>query len=171
MNKDHSVVSEGEKSRLIDRLCASSQGQSMQSIYSALSTTLALHQMKSNNDEKMLLVDDLLLAFESLPSAILHDIVYVSGLVTQIKEKPAVVNLDGHLSSILKNMSVNGERTISGVLISGPPGCGKTSLARRIAFECSATHKFLEVSCAELVHKVVGESERKLVEIFRIGNA
>ena len=171
INDDHSILSEAEKSQLMERLGASSQGHSIPAIYAALSTALALHQMRHDNHERVLLTNDLSLALESLPSAVLNDSVFVSGLVTQIKEQPAIINLEGHLSSILKSMRMGGGRSTSGVLVCGPPGCGKSSLARRIAFECSSTHKFIEVSCAELVHKVVGESERKLVEIFRIGNA
>jgi SpoVK/Ycf46/Vps4 family AAA+-type ATPase len=50
--------------------------------------------------------------------------------------------------------------------ISGPSGVGKTSLARRFAFECRQHFKLITVSCSDLVHKVVGDSERRISELF-----
>lgn len=63
-----------------------------------------------------------------------------------------------------------GIRPSSGILIQGASGTGKTALAHLLGKEASAHFKFLSVSCAELVHKVVGETERKLSDIFSAGN-
>eukprot|EP00596_Hydrurales_sp_CCMP1899_P009003 CAMPEP_0119054928 /NCGR_PEP_ID=MMETSP1177-20130426/75397_1 /TAXON_ID=2985 /ORGANISM="Ochromonas sp, Strain CCMP1899" /LENGTH=364 /DNA_ID=CAMNT_0007035333 /DNA_START=1417 /DNA_END=2511 /DNA_ORIENTATION=- len=54
----------------------------------------------------------------------------------------------------------------SGVLIHGPSGCGKSSVARWLAHSGRKHFKFLSVACADLVHKVVGESERRLSQVF-----
>ena len=62
-----------------------------------------------------------------------------------------------------------GIRPSSGILIQGASGTGKTALAHLLGKKASAHFKFLSVSCAELVHKVVGETERKLSEIFSAG--
>jgi transitional endoplasmic reticulum ATPase len=51
-----------------------------------------------------------------------------------------------------------------GVLLHGPPGCGKTLLARAVANETDAA--FFSVSGPEVIHKFYGESERQLREIF-----
>src|SRR3954471_9098723 len=51
-----------------------------------------------------------------------------------------------------------------GVLLHGPPGCGKTLLARAVASETDAT--FFSVSGPEIIHKLYGESEAKLRQIF-----
>ena len=51
-----------------------------------------------------------------------------------------------------------------GVLLHGPPGCGKTLLARAVANETEAT--FLSVSGPEVIHKFYGESEAKLRQLF-----
>lgn len=51
-----------------------------------------------------------------------------------------------------------------GVLLHGPPGCGKTLLARAVANETDAA--FFSVSGPEVIHKFYGESEAKLREIF-----
>ncbi len=52
-----------------------------------------------------------------------------------------------------------------GVLIFGPPGCGKTLLARAVATESEAN--FISVKGPELLSKWVGESEKAVREIFR----
>ncbi|HMF29825.1 MAG TPA: AAA family ATPase, partial [Candidatus Lokiarchaeia archaeon] len=52
-----------------------------------------------------------------------------------------------------------------GVLLYGPPGCGKTLLARAVATESEAN--FISIKGPELLSKWVGESERAIREIFR----
>ncbi|HDN83014.1 MAG TPA: AAA family ATPase [Candidatus Altiarchaeales archaeon] len=52
-----------------------------------------------------------------------------------------------------------------GVLLYGPPGCGKTLLAKAIANEADAN--FISVKGPELLSKWVGESEKRIRDIFR----
>jgi len=52
-----------------------------------------------------------------------------------------------------------------GVLLYGPPGCGKTLLAKAVATESEAN--FISVKGPEIFSKWVGESERAIREIFR----
>ncbi len=52
-----------------------------------------------------------------------------------------------------------------GVLIFGPPGCGKTLLAKAVATESKAN--FISVKGPELLSKWVGESEKAVREVFR----
>lgn len=52
----------------------------------------------------------------------------------------------------------------SGVLLWGPPGCGKTLLAKAVANESRAN--FISVRGPELLNKWVGESERSLRQVF-----
>lgn len=51
-----------------------------------------------------------------------------------------------------------------GCLLHGPPGCGKTLLARALATESSAA--FIPINGPELVTKWHGESEEKLRDVF-----
>lgn len=51
-----------------------------------------------------------------------------------------------------------------GVLLYGPPGCGKTLLARATAGECKA--KFYNVEIADILDMYIGEAETKLHEVF-----
>jgi len=57
-----------------------------------------------------------------------------------------------------------GIKPSKGVLLSGPPGCGKTRLVRAVASTCQAT--FLSVSAAEIFSPYVGDSERAILELF-----
>ncbi len=52
-----------------------------------------------------------------------------------------------------------------GVFLYGPPGCGKTLLARAVAHESEAN--FISVKGPEVLSKWVGESEKAIREIFR----
>jgi ribosome biogenesis ATPase len=53
----------------------------------------------------------------------------------------------------------------AGVLLFGPPGCGKTLLAKAIASESNAN--FISVKGPELLDKYVGESERAVRQVFQ----
>lgn len=52
----------------------------------------------------------------------------------------------------------------SGLLLWGPPGCGKTLLAKAVANESKAN--FISVKGPELLNKYVGESERAVRQVF-----
>src|SRR5690349_4436033 len=51
-----------------------------------------------------------------------------------------------------------------GILLYGPPGCGKTMMARAVANECNA--EFISVGIADVLNMWIGESERNLAAIF-----
>lgn len=56
------------------------------------------------------------------------------------------------------------KRVGGGILMYGPPGCGKTLLARATAGECNA--RFFSVSISDILDMYIGESERKLHALF-----
>ncbi|MBU2497232.1 MAG: CDC48 family AAA ATPase [Nanoarchaeota archaeon] len=56
-------------------------------------------------------------------------------------------------------------KTQKGILLYGPPGTGKTLLAKAVANESEIN--FISVKGPELISKFVGESEKRLREIFR----
>jgi SpoVK/Ycf46/Vps4 family AAA+-type ATPase len=57
-----------------------------------------------------------------------------------------------------------GKRLRGGLLLYGPPGCGKTFLARAVAGEMGA--HFISVSIVDVLNMWIGNSERNLHEIF-----
>ena len=57
-----------------------------------------------------------------------------------------------------------GIRTSSGVLLFGPPGCGKTLIAKAVANECGAN--FIGIKGPQLLNKYVGEAERAVRQLF-----
>lgn len=62
---------------------------------------------------------------------------------------------------LYKSVGVNAP---SGVLLWGPPGCGKTLLAKAVAHESQAN--FISVRGPELLNKYVGESEKAVRQVF-----
>lgn len=61
------------------------------------------------------------------------------------------------------------KRVGGGILLYGPPGCGKTMLARATAGECNAT--FFNVAISDVLDMYIGESERKLHALFEQARA
>ncbi|XP_051507102.1 nuclear valosin-containing protein-like isoform X2 [Myxocyprinus asiaticus] len=57
--------------------------------------------------------------------------------------------------------------TPSGVMLAGPPGCGKTLLAKAVANESGLN--FISVKGPELLNMYVGESERAVRQVFQRG--
>jgi ATP-dependent 26S proteasome regulatory subunit len=56
------------------------------------------------------------------------------------------------------------KRAGGGVLLYGPPGCGKTMIARAVATECRA--EFVSVGISDVLNLYIGESERNLAAMF-----
>jgi transitional endoplasmic reticulum ATPase len=85
----------------------------------------------------------------------------IGGLGPVIQRVREMVELPLRYPQVFARLGIDPPK---GVLLHGPPGCGKTLLARAVASETNAT--FLSVSGPEIITKFYGESEAKLRQIF-----
>jgi proteasome regulatory subunit len=87
----------------------------------------------------------------------------IGGLGPQIQELKEVVELPLLRPDLFRDVGIDPPK---GVLLVGPPGCGKTLLAKAIARETKAT--FLRMVGSELVQKYIGEGSRMVRELFQL---
>jgi len=86
----------------------------------------------------------------------------IGGLAEAIERIKDVVVLPYQEAKLFQQINLEAPR---GIMLYGPPGCGKTLLVKAIATENEMT--FFNVSIADVLSKWVGESERIIKEIFR----
>ena len=86
----------------------------------------------------------------------------IGGLDNEIKKIREMVELPLRHPELFKRLGVEAPK---GVLLHGPPGTGKTMLAKAVAGETSSN--FTYIGGPEIVSKFYGESEEKLREIFK----
>jgi len=85
----------------------------------------------------------------------------VGGLKPQLQRIREMIELPLRYPEVFQRLGIEPPK---GVLLYGPPGCGKTLIARAIAHETEAN--FFSVSGPEVIHKFYGESEAHLRKIF-----
>ncbi|HUU80507.1 MAG TPA: CDC48 family AAA ATPase [Acidobacteriota bacterium] len=85
----------------------------------------------------------------------------IGGLKPQLQRIREMIELPLRYPEVFKRLGIEAPK---GVLLHGPPGCGKTLIARTIAHETEAN--FFSVNGPEVVHKFYGESEAHLRKIF-----
>ena len=86
----------------------------------------------------------------------------VGGLRHEIKAMREIVELPLRHPELFARLGVEAH---SGVLLYGPPGCGKTLIAKVLASESDAN--MFSISGPEIVNKYYGETEARLREIFQ----
>jgi SpoVK/Ycf46/Vps4 family AAA+-type ATPase len=84
------------------------------------------------------------------------------GGMTDVKKRIDLAFLTPLRNPKLRTMY--GKSLRGGLLLYGPPGCGKTFLARAVAGEMGA--RFITVSIVDVLNMWIGNSERNLHEIF-----
>jgi transitional endoplasmic reticulum ATPase len=86
----------------------------------------------------------------------------VGGLKNEIKVMREIVELPLRHPEIFSRLGIEPH---SGVLLYGPPGCGKTLIAKVLASESEAN--MFSINGPEIMNKYYGETEAKLREIFK----
>jgi transitional endoplasmic reticulum ATPase len=86
----------------------------------------------------------------------------IGGLGEEIQRIREMVELPLRHPEIFERLGIEPPK---GVLLHGPPGCGKTLLAKAVANEAEAN--FYSINGPEIMSKFYGESEARLREIFQ----
>ena len=91
------------------------------------------------------------------------DVTYddLGGIGTTIDQLREMVELPLRYPELFERLGVDPPK---GVLLHGPPGTGKTRLARAVANESDAT--FFHINGPEIMGSAYGESEKRLREVF-----
>ncbi len=86
----------------------------------------------------------------------------VGGLRTEIKAMREIVELPLRHPELFKRLGVEAH---SGILLYGPPGCGKTLIAKVLASESEAN--MYSINGPEIMNKYYGETEARLRDLFK----
>ncbi|MBU3980737.1 MAG: CDC48 family AAA ATPase [Proteobacteria bacterium] len=85
----------------------------------------------------------------------------IGGLGKEIRRIREMIELPLKYPQVFERLGIDPPK---GVLLHGPPGCGKTLIARAVANETDAY--FVTISGPEIMHKFYGESEAHLRRLF-----
>ena len=85
----------------------------------------------------------------------------IGGLHEEIQKIREMVELPLRYPELFKRLGIEPPK---GVLLYGPPGCGKTLIAKAVANEADAY--FIAINGPEIMSKYYGESEQRLREVF-----
>ena len=85
----------------------------------------------------------------------------IGGLRRQLQRIRELIELPLRYPEVFERLGITAPK---GVLLCGPPGCGKTLIARCIAHETEA--HFFSINGPEIIHKFYGESEAHLRKVF-----
>ncbi|MCK4952224.1 CDC48 family AAA ATPase [Candidatus Bathyarchaeota archaeon] len=99
--------------------------------------------------------------YVEIPTVLWEDIGGLEGVKADLRE---AVEWPLNNPEIFTRMGI---RPTRGILLFGPPGCGKTMLARAVATASEAN--FITIKGPEVFSKWVGESEKAIREVFKKG--
>ena len=115
--------------------------------------------IKVTTETKLIILNEPAPEGKGLPRTTYEDI---GGLHEEIQRVREMVELPLRHPELFQRLGIDPPK---GVLLHGPPGCGKTLLARAVANESEAN--FYSINGPEIMSKFYGESEARLREIFQ----
>lgn len=133
------------------------------------------HKLKSGdmvlNEQKSLVIMDRVELTKNFPVEnylIVNDDIKtqysdIGGLKKEIERVKEVLELPLMQPEMFKEMGINPPK---GVLLHGPPGTGKTMIAKALAKQTNAT--FIELVGSELVQKFIGEGAKLVKDLFEL---
>ena len=151
------------KNRLMDRTFVEGDKTPVMMLGHSVQFTVSKVQpqgiVKMTQDTRLQIFSDPVALAESVPRTTYEDL---GGLEKEIKLIREMVELPMRHPEIFQTLGIDPPK---GVLLLGPPGCGKTLLARALANESDAN--FFSINGPEIISKFYGDSEAKLREIFQ----
>jgi len=151
------------KNRLMDRTFVEGDTTLVMMLGHSVQFTVAKTQshgiVKMTHDTKLQILTEPVAEAKGVPRTTYEDI---GGLEEEIQRIREMVELPMRHPEIFQRLGIDPPK---GVLLLGPPGCGKTLLARAVANESDAN--FFSINGPEIMSKFYGESEARLREIFQ----
>ncbi|MBA0694569.1 hypothetical protein Goari_004852 [Gossypium aridum] len=159
------VVSNGFDSRPQRSLLPAFESAEMRALGESLSRDI----VRGNPDVKWESIKGLEDAKRLLKEAVVMPIKYPknNSTATQIKKEKNISSLCSSVSLHLQSLAQYFTGLLSpwkGILLFGPPGTGKTMLAKAVATECKTT--FFNISASSVVSKWRGDSEKLIKVLF-----
>jgi transitional endoplasmic reticulum ATPase len=124
-------------------------------------------------DKMEVIMEDFIQAYREITPTAMRE-VYVEVPTVQWNDIGGLIKVRMELNEAIewplknpKSFKRMGIKPPKGILLYGPPGCGKTLLAKAVATESEAN--FISIKGPEVFSKWVGESEKAIREVFRKG--
>jgi transitional endoplasmic reticulum ATPase len=151
------------KNRLMDRTFVEGDTTLVMMLGHSVQFTVAKMQphgiVKMTHDTRLQILTEPVAEAKGVPRTTYEDL---GGLEEEIQRIREMVELPMRHPEIFQRLGIDPPK---GVLLLGPPGCGKTLLARAVANESDAN--FFSINGPEIISKFYGESEARLREIFQ----
>ncbi|MCR8473765.1 MAG: CDC48 family AAA ATPase [Thermoproteota archaeon] len=115
--------------------------------------------VKITGDTRLQIVGEAVAERYAIPRVSYDDI---GGLHDEIRRIREIAELPLRHPEVFQRLGIEPPK---GILLYGPPGCGKTLLAKAVANEVNAT--FISISGPEIMGRYYGESEERLRQVFK----
>lgn len=147
---DDGYVTYKKKIGIIPKKVLDENGNVLDNGYFGIRVGISTTDNKTNEDVKEI--------NRNIPSVSFADIGGLDDILTVIRE---IIELPIKSPGLFEHLGIVPHK---GILLYGPPGCGKTLIAKAIANEIKA--HFINIKGPELLNKYIGQSEENLRNVF-----